>query len=104
MSLKVKEEKFRICYPEISVQEMDGLLKNTDGFERINPAYSAFARRESRLFSMEDFMEDLVSGRLERVRERQLQELSEFAVNLDGSCGEKVHGFMMDILHHDLAR
>ena len=98
IELNVCTEEVKVSYPEISNQVLENLLGNADGFERPSPSYSAFARRESRWFPMKDFMEELVSGKLEKVRERQLQELSEFAVNLDGSCGEKVHEFIIEDL------
>ena len=43
-------------------------------------------------------MNDLLYGELESVKARQLKELSSFAANLDGTCGEKVHAFMMNAL------
>ncbi|MBR5598247.1 MAG: hypothetical protein IKW30_12720 [Lachnospiraceae bacterium] len=98
IELKVDSEEYNIQYPMLSETSMEKMLENEDGFERINRGYSAFARRESRVFSMEGFMDDFVSGRLEHVRERQLTELSDIAVNLDGTCGQKVHEFMMNVL------
>lgn len=102
--LDTETESYEICYPTLTSQALDKVLENQDGFERPNRDYYAFARRESRLFSMEDFMEDFVSGGLEKVREKQLEALSEFAVNLDGSCGEKVHQFMMGVLRNNIEK
>lgn len=98
IELKVDTEKYKIHYPTMTIQAMGKLLEGEDGFECPKKGRSAFARRESRWFFMEDFMNDLVLGQLEQVRERQLSELSEVAANLDGSCGKKVHQFMMDVL------
>lgn len=102
IELKVDKEEYRIHYPTMNSQALENLLRNEDGFERPNRDYYAFARRESRLFPMEGFMKELVSGHLEDVHERQLQELSDFAAHLDGSCGQKVHEFMMNELRKEV--
>ena len=104
VELNVDTEEYQVYEPTMTSQALNKLLGKQDGFERPNRDYFAFARRESRLFSMEDFMEDFILGRLEEVRDKQLKELSEFAVNLDGSCGEKVHQFMMGVLKDDIEK
>lgn len=97
----VETEEYQIHYPTMTEESLERLLQNEDGFERWNRDWYAFGRRESRLFSLEDFVEELVSGKLESVRERQMEELDGFAVNLDGTCGEKVHEFMMNVLENE---
>lgn len=101
IEVNVDTEEYRIYYPRLSKEALEQLLDKEDGFERGNRGYSAFARRESRVFSLEGFMDDFVSGRLEGVRTRQLEVLSDVAVNLDGTCGKKVHEFMMGVLNSE---
>lgn len=96
--VNVETGKYKVTYPAMSEQAYDELLRDQDGFERPGPDYYAFARRESRLFPISGFMNELLYGELESVKARQLKELSSFAANLDGTCGEKVHAFMMNAL------
>ena len=74
------------------------MVKDQDGFEIPDKDFFSFARRESRLFSVKDFVEELLRGELEEVAVRQKAELASFAANLDGTCGEKVHAFVRSIL------
>lgn len=101
IEFNVVTEEYQIHYPTMTEESLERLLQNEDGFERWNKDWYAFGRRESRLFSLEDFIEDFVSGKLESVREKQMEELKDFAANMDGTCGEKVHQFMMSVLEKE---
>ena len=57
----------------MSEQAYDELLRDQDGFERPGPDYYAFARRESRLFPISGFMNELLYGELESVKARQFR-------------------------------
>ena len=95
--INVEEEYYEIFYPALSEEDFTILVEDEDGFEKMERK-NAFFRKESRIFSMEGFMDDLADDKLGGVRERQMQELSTLAVNLDGSCGTKVNEYMMRIL------
>ena len=98
VDIDLNTETYTIHYPKLSEEAFAVLMDGQDGFERRLENYSPFARYESSLFTLEGFVDDLLSGRLEAVKSRQLEELSDFAANLDGTCGEKVHEFVMKIL------
>lgn len=100
IEFNLEKENYQIYDPLMTEESLKRFMQGEDGFERFNRDWYAFARRESRLFSFEDFMEEFTEDRLEEVRVRQLEELSGFAANLDGSCGEKVHEFMMKVLQN----
>ncbi len=86
--------------PTLSDEDFDKLMAGEDGFEKAGKL-DYFCRRESKIFTISGFIDDLVEGRLEDVRERQLEALSTLAANLDGTCGEKVHEYMMDVLESE---
>lgn len=95
--VNVEDETYEMFYPTLSEEDFDRLTGGEDGFEKMEMKHGFF-RRESRVFSFEGFLQDLVLGRLDAVRERQLNELSTMADNLDGTCGIRVHEYMMDVL------
>lgn len=96
----VEMEEYSVHYPKYTDETMHKLLDGQDGFEKWQTYYS-FCRRESRLFSLEGFIDDLVNDRLEDVKVRQKEALSVVAANLDGTCGEKVYEFMMKVLEEN---
>ncbi len=85
--------------PTLSDEDFDKLMTGEDGFEKAGKM-EYFCRRESKNFTISGFIDDLVEGRLEGVRERQLEALSTLAANLDGTCGQKVHEYMMNVLEN----
>ena len=48
------------------------------------------------------FLDKLSDHNFENIQKRQRDALSSTAVNLDGTCGEKVHKQMMDILKQEI--
>ncbi|WP_349946619.1 hypothetical protein ABFV83_20580 [Lacrimispora sp. BS-2] len=97
--IHVEDETYEMFYPTLTEKDFAKLTEGEDGFEKMEKKYGFF-RRESKIFSFEGFLEDLVHDRLKDVRVRQLEELSTLAANLDGSCGVKVHEYMMDVLEN----
>ncbi|WP_312503636.1 hypothetical protein [Lacrimispora sp.] len=95
--IHVEDETYEMFYPTLTEKDFTKLTEGEDGFEKMEKK-SGFFRRESRIFSFEGFLEDLVHDRLNDVRVRQLEELSTLAANLDGTCGENVHEYMMAVL------
>lgn len=66
-------------------------------FDAMDPNHGFYASEDG-YYTLERFLGDLCGGHLDCVRERQLESLSGFCVNLDGTCGEKTHRFVMDSL------
>ena len=97
--VNIEDETYEMFYPTLSEEDFAKLTEGEDGFEKIDEK-SGFFRRESKIFSFEGFIDDLVHDRLTDVRERQLKELSTLAANLDGTCGIKVHEYMMNVLEN----
>ncbi len=95
--VNVEEEVYEIFYPALSDADYDLFLGEEEGFEKRNKC-SGFFKKESRFFSLEEFIDDVAENRLSVVREKQIQELSALAANLDGTCGMKVHEYLMQDL------
>lgn len=73
--------------------------KKADAVEVFNKPQDKdfFGCYESINYTVEDFLDDLVNNNLGEVIEKQKKE-SKIAANLDGSCGEKVYQYMINIL------
>lgn len=97
--IRVEEEIYEMFFPILTEVDYAKMVQGEDGFEKRN-SKSGFFRRESKIFSFEGFIDDLIHDRLTNVRERQLKELSTLAANLDGTCGIKVHEYMMNVLEN----
>lgn len=97
--VNIEDETYEMFYPTLSEEDFAKLTDGEDGFEKVDEK-SGFFRRESKIFSFEGFVDDLIHDRLTGVRERQLKELSTLAANLDGTCGIKVHEYMMNVLEN----
>ena len=97
LELNVHTGEYKIHHPKLADGELEQMLDGDDGFEK-SYTNGEFARRESRYFSFEDFLDDLVNNCLDDAMGRQKKEMETMAVNLDGTCGEKVHAFMMNVL------
>ncbi len=95
--INVETEEYEVVYPTITEESFARFMERQDGFEK-NEEAGGFFRKESRVFSLEGFIDDLVNNRLEDVKKRQKEELVHMGANLDGSCGEKVHEYMMTVL------
>lgn len=55
-----------------------------------------FACRESENYTFDNFVEDLSNNRLEKVREKQMKAVEDLVANQDGSCGQKVHDYLVN--------
>jgi hypothetical protein len=97
--VNIEDETYEMFYTTLTEEDFTKLTEGEDGFEKVDEK-SGFFRRESKIFSFEGFIDDLVHDRLTGVRERQLKELSTLAANLDGTCGIKVHEYMMNVLEN----
>ncbi|WP_157237994.1 hypothetical protein [Desulfobacter curvatus] len=81
----------------LSDEELKKITEGESGFERVADNLG-FAKRESRLFPLEDFLTDIVTDNFTGVVEEQMRAVKDVAENLDGSCGQKVHEHIMKIL------
>lgn len=97
LEMNVHTGEYQVHHPKLAEGELEQLLDGEDGFEK-SYTNGEFARRESRYFSFEGFLDDLVHERFGDAMERQKEAMQTMAVNLDGTCGEKVHEFMMSVL------
>ncbi len=88
--------EYRIYHPMLKDDQLKKMLANEDGFEKIY-INGEFARRESKYFSIDGFMDDFVNDRLSNAMIKQNGEMQTMAVNLDGTCGEKVHEFLRSL-------
>lgn len=95
--IHVENESWEMFYPTLTKADYGKMIDGEDGFEK-REKRSGFFRRESKFFSFESFLDELVQDRLKEVRVRQLEELSTLASNLDGTCGMKVHEYMMKVM------
>ncbi|WMC93862.1 hypothetical protein [Kineothrix sp. MB12-C1] len=98
--LHVEKETYEMFKPALTEADLIKLMEGERGFERISRG-RGFFKRESKLFSLEDFFDDLILGRLEDIKKIQIEELSDLAANLDGTCGDKVHEYVMHILEEN---
>lgn len=57
-----------------------------------------FACHESEEYMFEDFVDDMLNGRLEQVKQNQMTAEADIAANLDGTAGEKIHAYIMNDL------
>ena len=92
--IDVAREKYHVHYPKMDPTSYEVFMKDQNGFEK-SDVNNIFACMENKWFSLEQFLEDLVSGTLDTIRERQISEISHIACNLDGTAGKKIHDFVM---------
>lgn len=96
-AIHVEDNTWSAFEPSLTSEDYKKLTAGEDGFEKTEKKYGFFCY-ESRIFSLEGFMDALAEGKLEDAGKRQMKELETMAANLDGTCGEKVHAYMMKAL------
>lgn len=99
--LDVETEQYTVEFPVMSPKSYQRFMNGQDGFEKTVEG-SCFACRENKFFSLDIFLDKLSDHNFENIQKRQRDALSSTAVNLDGTCGEKVHKQMMDILKQEI--
>ncbi|MGL5434609.1 MAG: hypothetical protein ACRDBO_04310 [Lachnospiraceae bacterium] len=95
--VKVAEESYEWFCPTLSKEDFAWLTDDEDGFGQIDRE-AIFMKSESAIFSLADYLVNFAQDRTAAVRERQIKANETMAANLDGSCGEKIHSFIIDIL------
>ena len=63
----IESDQYEIMYPQMSEATFAEFMQGQDGFEKID-INSGFVCRESALFSLEKFVDDLVNDKLENVK------------------------------------
>ena len=86
----------REFYIKISDIDLERKLKNSDGFEKMC-SNGYFCQKENIYLSTEQFLDRMVSGDWDGIIERQQEYVNSLALN-PGTCGEKVHEFVMNSL------
>lgn len=79
-------------YTEVQVAYDYAELKEYFSIEELYEKFEIPVRsREDRYHSLIDFINAMTEGKIQKYNDQQLKVYSEFAANLDGTCGEKVH-------------
>ncbi len=91
--LDVETGDYKVKYMYLSEEDFEELTNAEDGFQKAQ-IDSPFVQSESRYFQFSDFIKKIANGELKEVKRRQLEELKTLAVNMDGTCGEKVHDYL----------
>lgn len=94
--INVEDGTYKQHYPTLTREDYKRFMEGEDGFEQRSRQHGFF-KRESLIFPLKTFMEDVANGNLFSTRMRQLDAMKQIAENLDGTCGEKVHRYMMDV-------
>ncbi|MCD7708364.1 MAG: CDP-glycerol glycerophosphotransferase family protein [Clostridiales bacterium] len=95
----VTDGTYEVVYPHVDGETFERWTRD-DGFGKEFFA-GLFARRESALFTLGGFVDDLANDRLGPAMERQRSEISNITCNFDGTCGEHVHEFIMGKLEEN---
>lgn len=80
--------------------DTDNVASCEAGFKKKSER-SYFCCKESEEFTIKGFISDIKNERLKTVREKQMKEMTDIAANMDGTCGEKIHKYMMDELRKE---
>lgn len=95
--IDIETEEYRLLDPILSEKDFGKLTIGFDGFEKIDK-FGVFTLRESKIFSLDKFVENIANGSLEGIKDKQTKELQTMAENLDGSCGNEVHKLLINLL------
>ena len=79
-------------YTEIQIGYDYAELKERFTIEELYEKFEISVKsREDRYHTLADFIDAMTAGRIQRFNTQQRKVYSEYAANLDGTCGEKVH-------------
>ncbi len=96
----IENGSVREFIPELTEEDYANIFNKACPFEK-ERKFSYFAMRESRFNTIQDFLDGMVKDGWADIRDRQLKALSTVGANLDGTCGQKTHDFMMNVLRKD---
>lgn len=96
LEIDTRTGEYLVYHPMLAEDEVEKMLTGEDGFEKLY-LNGEFARRENRFFALDGFIDDLINGNISNATFRQKVEMQMMAVNLDGTCGKKVHKFVKNL-------
>lgn len=73
---------------------LENINGNTFGFAK-NKIQNRFLKLESKHNNISQYLDDISTGKLESIKDIQIQAISGIAENLDGTCGKKVCEFLL---------
>ncbi len=100
--IDIVNEVYNFFYPCMSEDAFSRFTDGQDGFEKTDDDNN-FSCRESVLFSIKKFLSFLVDGDYSSSRKAQLEALPSLSADLEGTCGKKVHEFIIkELCERDL--
>lgn len=101
--IDINTNQYTICYPLISKESFQKFTMHQDGFEKSGEGNN-FSCKESKIFSLDVFLDKLVNREIDDIHKRQAETLSSMAANLDGTCGEKVHKYLTEEIEAEYSK
>ena len=95
-----RDESYEEFVPEIPEEIFDKLVPRDGGFFK-GDVFDYFRMSESRLFPLENFLDNFAEGGYESVKAQQKEALKTLASNLDGTCGVKTHEFLKRVIEEE---
>ena len=88
--------------PELTGQALEQLITGENGFEKPYEKWT-YMYQESAFFPVDRFFRLMEGNRetIDEIAKQQIRVLSDIAENLDGTCGEKTHAFVMESLRKE---
>ena len=88
--LKLDIEKHQ--YTEVQLHYDYEALRNLFAIENLYDKFELpIKSRENRYYTLGNFMDAIVDGRISKMNSQQIHAYREISANLDGTCGEKIH-------------
>ena len=95
--VNVDTDQYTIQYPMMCKESYQKFVMHQTGFEKRGEGNN-YVCMESKIFSLDLFLNKLIGQELANLKEQQMETLTSMITNLDGSCGKKVHNFLIDKL------
>ena len=95
--IDLRDESYEEFVPEIPEDIFDKLVPKDGGFFK-GDVFDYFRMSESRLFPLENFLDNFAENGYENVKAQQKEALATLASNLDGTCGVKTHEYLKNVI------
>ena len=95
--IDLRNESYEEFVPEIPEDIFDKLVPKDGGFFK-GDVFDYFRMSESRLFPLENFLDNFADNGYESVKAQQKEALATLASNLDGTCGVKTHEYLKNVI------
>ena len=95
--IDLRDESYEEFVPEIPEDIFDKLVPKDGGFYK-GDVFDYFRMSESRLFPLENFLDNFAENGYESVKTQQKEALATLASNLDGTCGVKTHEYLKNVI------